>query len=77
MSNKSHCSHCGSDADPLVIRRGSVRTQVILWFMLVLPGFFYSMWRESTKRTVCSVCGSEDVAAVCPLEEKHRFAQHH
>lgn len=77
MSNKSHCSSCGSDSEPLVVRKGSVRTQIILWLMLVLPGFFYSMWRESTKRTVCRVCGSEDVAAMCPLDEKHKLAHHH
>ncbi len=69
MSDKTHCSKCGSDAEPLVILRGSTGMQIFLWCMLVVPGFFYSLWREASKKVVCSVCGSTQVSTVPTVEK--------
>jgi len=68
--NLIHCSQCGTEAEPIVVRKGNMRTQIILWFAFILPGFLYSLWRESSKRNLCSVCGSTDVHSVCPLGDR-------
>ncbi len=75
MSSHSHCSTCGSNAEPLVVREGSMKMQIFLW-LFIIPGFFYSMWRESTKRTLCSECGSPAVGPMCDLIEDQHFAHH-
>ena len=75
VHNLIHCSQCGTEAEPIVVRKGSMHTQILLWFAFILPGFLYSLWRESSKRNVCRVCGSTDVHSVCPLEER-TVAQH-
>ena len=66
MAMNYHCSSCGKDAVPRLVRRGDMRIQVFLWFFFIIPGLFYSMWRETTKQTLCSVCGCQDPEPIQP-----------
>jgi len=57
-----YCLQCGGTPDRLKTRtRGSFRMEVFLWFILIIPGLIYSMWRLTSKAKVCPVCSSESV----------------
>lgn len=70
VDNLVHCSQCGTEAEPVVLRKGNMHTQILLWIAFIVPGFLYSLWRESSKRNICRVCGSMDVHSVCPLGDR-------
>lgn len=72
MVNDMHCSDCGRTGHPEEIVKGSIRTQIILWMMLIIPGLFYSMWRQGTRKKVCSYCGSEALEPL-PGSNEERF----
>jgi hypothetical protein len=69
MAMNYHCSNCSHDAESVVVRRGDMRIQIFLWFFFIIPGLFYSMWRATTKQTLCGACGSEDVQ---PMQAHNR-----
>ncbi len=35
--------------------------EIVLWFCYILPGLIYTIWRQTTYRQVCTVCGSDDL----------------
>lgn len=72
MMNNMHCSDCGHTGHPEETYKGSIRTQIILWFMLIIPGLFYSMWRQGTRRRICPHCGSEALKPL-PGSVEERF----
>ena len=56
-----YCKRCGHVAEPINRTNGSLALEIVLWFMLILPGLLYSTWRLTTRRKVCPHCGSEDL----------------
>jgi hypothetical protein len=36
--------------------KGSIITELFLWFMFLLPGIIYSIWRANTKYYGCPSC---------------------
>ncbi len=56
-----YCKRCGHLAKPVSRTKGSLTLEVVLWFMLILPGLLYSTWRLTTRHKVCPHCGSEDL----------------
>lgn len=50
------CADCGSRGYPRTETRGSIWIEVLLWLCLLLPGLIYSLWRLSTRKTVCPAC---------------------
>jgi hypothetical protein len=56
-----YCKKCGNVGPTKRIMKGSFVMEVVLWFLLLLPGLIYSVWRLTTKGRGCPVCGSEDV----------------
>lgn len=50
------CTTCGYVGKPKTRLKGNLLTEIILWFFLMLPGFFYTVWRYTTKEQVCPAC---------------------
>jgi hypothetical protein len=74
-ANMHHCMMCGSDMWPRKIVRGSFFIEIILWLCFLVPGIIYTIWRLTTKKQACSVCGSEAVVpAYAPAAVNHRKA---
>ena len=59
------CEHCGTVGTAKTTVRGSVVLELCLYFLAILPGLLYSIWRSSTRRRVCARCGS---AALVPAD---------
>lgn len=70
-----HCMTCGTDAPSAQRTRGSFGIEIILWICFIIPGLIYSLWRLTTKRQVCSACGSEAIVPPqSPAAAAHRKA---
>jgi len=39
-------------------KRGSYLVESLLWFLLLFPGIFYSIWRRKQSKKICQYCGS-------------------
>ncbi|NJD69063.1 MAG: hypothetical protein C3F12_04265 [Candidatus Methylomirabilota bacterium] len=53
------CTACGAQTDtPQTKTRGLFAIEIVLWLALVIPGLLYSLWRQTTRQTVCPTCGS-------------------
>ncbi len=58
------CTVCGFIGKPKKQSPGSFGVEVILWFIFILPGLLYSLWRLSAKRSVCRKCKSNLIIPV-------------
>lgn len=61
MSQPSACRHCGHVGEPSTATPGHFGVEVVLWLLLIIPGLVYSIWRISSRREVCAMCGSADI----------------
>ncbi len=60
MINKIICGDCKSTFETKSGKRGSAIIEMLLWSTLVIPGFFYGLWRKGSKSPKhCSYCGSD------------------
>ena len=59
------CTNCGAVGRVKKDTPGSIWIELILWLLLIVPGIIYSVWRISSRRRVCSSCGSP---ALVPVE---------
>jgi transposase-like protein len=57
-NEKLICGDCKSKFEVETGKRGSSFVEFILWSTLVIPGFFYSMWRKRKPKKYCDYCGS-------------------
>jgi hypothetical protein len=70
-----HCMTCGSDAPSVVRTKGSIAIEIVLWLCFIIPGVIYSIWRMTTRASVCGVCGAENVVPMnTPAAINHRQA---
>jgi hypothetical protein len=51
------CPACGTRGEPKTITRGSLRIEILLWLLLIVPGVIYSLWRLTTRAEGCPACG--------------------
>lgn len=58
------CTRCGTVGRP--VADGSLIIEVLLYFMMIIPGLIYSVWRLTTKR-VCRACHGPVVPLGSPL----------
>ena len=58
------CTDCGSIGKTKKQCKGNLAIEIILWICYIVPGLIYTIWRQTTYRQVCKVCGSEDVVPV-------------
>jgi hypothetical protein len=52
------CTQCGHHGFTLAKVKGSTGIELILWLCFLIPGLIYSVWRLSSRRPVCTACGS-------------------
>jgi hypothetical protein len=60
------CSDCGSVGKTVTRYSGSFFVEIILWLCFLAPGIIYSIWRLTTKRKVCRVCGGSMIPLNTP-----------
>jgi hypothetical protein len=58
MVERLICGDCKSSFTVEAGKRGSAFIEFFLWSTLVIPGFFYSMWRKRKPKKSCDYCGS-------------------
>jgi hypothetical protein len=66
-----YCTACGHVGKPRAGMKGAFLVELFLWFLFILPGLLYSIWRLSTKQKVCMLCGS---AAIIPADSPNARA---
>jgi hypothetical protein len=70
-----HCMTCGTEAPTKKATRGSILIEIVLWLCFIIPGLIYSLWRLSSRKEVCSSCGSETLIPLnAPAAANHRRA---
>ena len=55
------CTRCWHSGATTAHTSGSVGIEVILWLCAIVPGLLYTLWRLSTRRPACPLCGSAEV----------------
>jgi hypothetical protein len=50
------CRNCESVCVPTTHTKGSLIMELFLWFLFIIPGFWYTLWRLTTRERVCPVC---------------------
>lgn len=50
------CPSCGSVGYPIMRTRGNWRITFILLLCFIIPGILYSIWRRSSRYSVCPQC---------------------
>ncbi len=55
------CTSCAYVGETKTISKGSVNTGIILWFVFLIPGFIYSIWRFLSRHEVCPICGQATI----------------
>ncbi|MEO6421839.1 MAG: hypothetical protein ABIR84_03925 [Candidatus Nitrotoga sp.] len=59
------CTSCGYIGETKIISKGSIDTEIILWFCFLIPGVIYSIWRYRSQHEVCPIC---DHATIIPAD---------
>jgi predicted RNA-binding Zn-ribbon protein involved in translation (DUF1610 family) len=58
---KMYCPQCGAVGAGKRRTKGSFLVEVILWLCFIIPGLLYSLWRVSSRETVCAKCGATGI----------------
>jgi len=59
------CTTCKYQGSPIKVTKGSFLIELGLWFLFILPGLIYSLWRLSSRYDACPKC---HIASMIPLE---------
>lgn len=60
------CENCGSIGSPVSRTKGSFWVEVALWLLFCAPGLIYSLWRITSRESVCSTCGGKPIPCASP-----------
>lgn len=72
MSNQYFCTSCGEVGKPRVRNRGSSAIELILWFLLIVPGLCYTLWRMGRKDRYCRSCTAPNpIPANSPMAQRY------
>ena len=58
------CRICGTKNKTEFAKKGNSFIEFVLWFCYIFPGLIYSIWRRSNRKTICSICGSDQLIPV-------------
>jgi len=64
-SIQKYCTACGCSGFAVFRQEGATWVEVLLWLTFIVPGIIYSIWRGSTRRWVCPMCGN---SSMIPLD---------
>ena len=71
MSEPKLCITCGYVGPSKRETRGSFLLEVFLWFILLVPGIFYSIWRHATRYDACPKCAAANLIPIdSPVAQK-------
>jgi hypothetical protein len=59
------CTSCGYVGETKTTTKGSIDTEIILWFCFLIPGLIYSIWRFRSRYEECPIC---DQATIIPAD---------
>ena len=59
-----YCTKCGTVGRPRRITRGYFRIEVMRWFLFLIPGLIYSLWRLASRYDGCPACGEPKMIPV-------------
>ena len=76
LQRKKICENCGTVAVPRLETRGSFIVEIILWMLLLLPGFVYTIWRQGSKYEVCSSCKAKNPIGLKTPRGRELFAKY-
>lgn len=57
MASTYVCTQCGYAGASKTATKGSFLIEVVLWLCFLIPGIIYSLWRLSSRHSVCPKCG--------------------
>jgi hypothetical protein len=55
------CTKCRSQVVPRSIKPGSAGVELVFWFLLILPGVIYSIWRITSRYLGCPTCFAKNL----------------
>jgi hypothetical protein len=55
-SQEKICAECGYTGHPQKIPKGSTKMELFVWFVLLIPGPIYSIWRRVGRSYGCGFC---------------------
>lgn len=58
------CSQCGFVGSPKSGIKGNLLIEIMLWCFLLLPGFLYSIWRSSSRHSMCPKCKNSNLIPI-------------
>ena len=61
LSRKYICMECGCQRDPIIAKRGFLVIEIFMWFLYILPGVIYSIWRRVRTQEVCPKCQTPSI----------------
>lgn len=67
------CRDCGFVGRGKLMKRGSPTIEKIMWWIFLIPGPFYSLWRILTKYRICNKCMGDDLVSIDSVEGKILF----
>jgi len=71
MAQEQLCTQCGTVAYMKRFMKGSLLTEIFLWFCALLPGLIYSIWRHSTVYWGCQRCDNPTMIPLAsPVAQK-------
>jgi hypothetical protein len=59
MAKEMICTSCGYKGKPKKLTKGSILVEIALWFLLIVPGVIYSVWRLASRYEACPQCKSQ------------------
>ena len=59
-----YCTSCGYAGATKSEVRGNVFIEIILWLAFLVPGIIYSIWRSSSRHSVCPVCQKDTLIPI-------------
>lgn len=74
-SDAKFCPSCDSFTDGKKETRGHFAMEVLLWLCFLLPGFIYSIWRQTSKHMTCSHCGAGNLISFNSPKAKKELGQ--
>ena len=69
-----YCPDCGYVGEPEENTPGSLKMEVVLWLLFVVPGLLYSAWRWSARGQACAHCGNTRLVATDSPVARAAFA---
>ncbi len=71
MNIERICTQCGSIGKHIKKTKGSFWIELVLWIAFIIPGLIYSIWRTTSKQSVCPKCGHSTMIPIdSPMGQK-------